>query len=200
MEKQMFDFYKNALSGSIGEPLCADYKNEWRACGDDKLKLMGLVLRQQSIPYFHTFCYRGKGLTKEYCKREFKDYINGYIVHDADKVDGYTYAMYIDWDFDNDIELNVDVASVMWTKNANIVIHTSKCPILYIGNKSDVSISLDGYNSARIYLFDESRVTISEADETCSVLVYKFSDKCVVERGKYCLCEDINEFSKTLRL
>ena len=200
MEKQMFDFYKNALSGSLCEPLCASYKDEWRACGDDKLKMMKLVLRQQSLPYFHTFCYKGKGLTKAYCKREFKDYINGYVVYDADKVDGYTYAMYIDWCFDNDIELNVNVASVMWTKNANIIIPETKCPILYIGNKSDVYISMDGYNFTTIYLFDESKVTIDCADETCKLLVYKFSDKCVVEKGKFCLCNDIKEYKKPLRL
>ena len=63
---EMFSFYKAALQGAITSPLCADYKNEWRGCGNDKDKLVKLVMRQQSLPYFITHCYNGN--TKDICR------------------------------------------------------------------------------------------------------------------------------------
>ena len=89
---EMLYFRKNALLAN----LCKEWSNMWAACHDDKEKLMRLVLMQQSAPYFADFCYRGKGLTKDYCKREFSDYINGRIFNDCDNVKGFSYAMYID--------------------------------------------------------------------------------------------------------
>jgi hypothetical protein len=61
MDNSMMQFYKAALQGAITDPLCIEYKNEWRACGDDKERLMRLGLRQQSLPYVITHCYQGKG-------------------------------------------------------------------------------------------------------------------------------------------
>ena len=76
MEREMFMFYKNALSGALTAPLCADYTSEWRGCKDDKAKLVKLVMRQQSLPYFITHCYQGKGLSKDYILNNFREYIN----------------------------------------------------------------------------------------------------------------------------
>ena len=44
MKDEMFDFYKNSLQGVLTNPLCADYRDEWRACGNDKEKLVKLVM------------------------------------------------------------------------------------------------------------------------------------------------------------
>jgi hypothetical protein len=161
--------------------------------------LVKLALQQQSQPYFSTACFKNLGLTKEYIKKEFKDYINGYVVKNADGVDGYTYALYVDWDYENDLDVKTDVASIMWTVGANIVVPTSKCPTLYISNRSNVHLVGDGYNSINIKLFDKSKITIEDLDENSEVVVYKYSDDAQVELGKYCLGK-VKEFRKDLRL
>lgn len=196
----MLIFKKNALLGNISaEPLCQAYKQAWRMCGDDKEMLVKLALKQQSIPYLSHACYKELGLTKEYIKEHFNDYINGYTIHDADGVSGYTYGLYVDWDYENDLVVDKDVVGVMWTVGANIVIPTSKCPTIYLSNKSNVHIVGEGFNSINIKLFDESKVTIQDIDENSNIVIYKYSDKAKVETGKYCLIEP-RIFNKKLRL
>lgn len=196
---ELQDFYKNALVGSLCEPLCNEYKTRWRACGKDKEKLVALSLNQQSIPYFATYCNKGKGVRKSYILSQYADYINGYTIHDADNVEGYTYGLYVDYDPDADIVVDKDVVHTMWTIGTTIVIPETKCPTLYISNKSNVHVVCGGYNTIKIYLFDTSKVTIEDIDTTCDVIVYKYSERCKVERGTYCLNE-VKEFQKELKL
>lgn len=196
----MMDFNRNALLGNIsGQPLCADYKAAWRKCGNDKGLLVRMALQQQSIPFFVTACDKKLGLTKEYIKKEFGEYINGYVVKNADGVDGYTYGVFVDWDYENDLLVEVDVASIMWTIGANVVVQETKCPTLYISNHSNVHLVCEGYNSTVIKIFDKSKVTIEELDEDSSVLVYKYSNDASVELGKFCMGK-VKEFNKDLRL
>lgn len=199
MDKEMFLFYKNALQGEITNPLCADYKNEWRACGDDKEKLISLALRQQSLPYLITHCYQGKGISKEYILNAFSNYINGSkMLKDCDGVQGYTYEMWVGVN-DYFLKPHADVTSYMWVKNVTLRIGETTCPVIYVGCGSHVHLSLDGYNCPHIYLFDDSKVTIDDADEDSKVVIYKYSDKAQVELGKYCLA-DVKVFNKELRL
>lgn len=196
----MFEFERNALLGNVsGQPLCADYKSALRQCGNDKEMLIRLALRQQSMPFFSTACYKKLGFTKEYIKKEFKDYINGYVVKNADGVDGYTYALYVDWDYENDLDVKTDVASIMWTVGANIIVPETKAPTIYISNRSNVHLVCDGYNTVNVKLFDKSKITIEDLDEKSSVVVYKYSDDAMVELGKFCLGK-VNVFNKELRL
>lgn len=200
MKDEMFEFKRNALLGNIsGQPLCQDYKMALRKCGDDKEMLVKLALRQQASPYFSTACYKELGLTKDYIKENFADYINGHILNDCDGVKGYTYSLYVDWDYVNDLDVKTDVCSVMWTVGANIIIPQTKCPTLYISNKSNVHIVCEGFNTINIKLFDESKVTVQEVDENSDVIIYKYSDKTSVELGKFCLKEP-KVFNKELRL
>jgi hypothetical protein len=199
MDKNMLQFYKAALSGELSTPLCSSYKAAWRKCGDNKEMLMRLSLSQQSLPYVAAHAYKGMGLTKEYIKKEFKDYINGYVFNDCDEVDGYTYALYVDWDYENDLDINTDVASIMWTVGANIIVPQTKAPTIYISNRSNVHLVGDGYNSINIKLFDKSKVTIEDLDENSEVVVYKYSDDAQVELGKYCLGK-VKVFDKELKL
>ena len=192
---ELFKYYKAALVNG----LCGEYKGHWQAAAKDKHKLVTLAMAQQSIPHLVTYCYNGQGLSKEYILENFKDYINGNTkIQDADGVDGYTYALYI---AENRIlRPSDDVLSLMWCKDINLIINTAKCPFIYISNLSDVHITMQGFNSPRIYLFDESQITIDDADETCSATIYKYSDKCKVNYGKFCLSKRIKEHSKQLRL
>ena len=200
MDRQMMNFNRNALLGNIsGQPLCADYKAAWRKCGNDKEMLVKLALQQQSQPYFSTACFKNLGLTKDYIKKEFKDYINGYVVNDADGVKGYTYGLYVDWDYENDIDVNVDVCGIMWTVGANVVVQETKCPVLYVSNRSNLHLVCEGYNSVNIKLFDNSKITIEDLDENSNVVVYKYSDSASVELGKFCL-GNVKVFNKKLRL
>lgn len=195
----MFNFYKAALSGEISTPLCAEYKSAWRKCGDDKEMLVRLAMRQQSIPMVATYAYRDKGLTRDYIKSNFKDFINGYTLRDCDGVDGYTYGLYVDWDYENDLVVDKDVISVMWTVGANLVVPETKCPTIYLNNRSNVHLVCDGFNNVNIKIFDDSKVTIEDCDENSEVIIYKYSNQAEVEVGKFCFGK-VKIFIKSLRL
>lgn len=198
MDKEMFDFQKNAIMGKIAQPLCADYKSALRQCGDDKEMLVRLALQQQSLPYLSHACYANLGLTKEYILDNFGDYINGKrTFDDVEGVNGYKYQLYVA--FKGNFKAVADVTSLMWCDNTIVNVETSKCPLFYISNKSEVHYVLDGFNSIRIYLFDESKVVIDDADETCDVIVYKYGNRATVEIGKYCLGK-VKIFNKQLKL
>ena len=200
MDKELFNIYKNALEGcSQIEPLCNEYRNRWRACNDNKEKLVELSLCQQAIPWFVTMCYLRRGVGKEYLLREYNEYINGFAFKDCDGVRGYTYGLYVDWDYENDLTVDKDVVSVMWTIGANLIVPKTKATTIYISNKSNVHIVGDGYNNINVKLFDKSKITIEDLDEESEVAVYKYSDDAQVELGKYCLGK-VKVFRKELRL
>lgn len=190
----MMFFRKNAILGG----LCQEWDSMWGACKGNKERLMNLVLMQQSAPYFASFCYNGAGLSKDYCIREFGQYINGRVFHDCDQVKGYTYGMYIG--ASQATEMALDVSQYLWCDDMCVTIPQCKCPRLYISNKSCIHLTLEGYNTVWVYLFDESELVIDDADETCKVIVYRYSNKATVERGKYCLTDGIKVFDKELRL
>ena len=194
MAQDLFNYYKHALSNG----LCSEYKGRWRACHDNKEQLVKLVMAQQSLPHFIHYCYNGMGLSKEYIQETFGDYINGNkVINDADGVDGYTYSLYVG--YKGIFKAATDVLALMWCSNISCTVNVTKSPIIYVGAGSDVHLSLDGFSCPHIYLFDDSKVTIDDADEDSKVVIYKYSDKAQVELGKYCLC-DVKIFNKTLKL
>ena len=196
MDKELFEFQRNALSGKIAEPLCSEYKAAWRSCGDDKEKLVRLALKQQSTPYVSTACYRNLGVSKAYILNNFGEHINGRTFNDVEGVEGYTYQLWVG--YDDDIEITSDVISLMWVES-RVFVPEIKCPTLYLSNYSSVYLTLNGYNSVHIYLFDESKVVVDDADESCEVVVYKYSSKADVVIGNYCFGK-VKIFNKQLKL
>jgi hypothetical protein len=196
---ELLEFKKNAILGKIsGQPLCEEYKAAWRKCGDDKEMLVRLALMQQSTPYLSHACYESMGLTKEYILSNFGELINGKrTFENVEGVGGYTYQLYVG--YDKDFEITADVTSLMWCNGSQIAIESTKCPTIYVSNKSHISVSGDGYNSIRIYLFDESSVILEDFDENSSVLIYKYSEDANVETGKYCLGK-VKVFNKELKI
>lgn len=192
---ELLRYYKNSIVGG----LCDEYKGYWRAAGNDKQKLMKLVLSQQSLPHFLHHCWNGEGLTKKYILDNFSEYINGRdIIYDADGVQGnYTYQLYVDY---NDTTEPADINAFMWCDDAVVEMPTSRCATFYVGCNTTLHLSMNGYNNARIYLFDTSEVVFEEADKTCSATVYEYSDQCVTQLTKYCLSEKIKVHRKQLRL
>jgi hypothetical protein len=180
--------------------LCGKYKGYWQAAANDKEKLVRLALQQQSIPHLLTYCHNGQGLSKEYIQDKFKDYINGnYIAIDVDGVEGqYKTELYVG--FDGILTLCDDVFCSMWTTIPYLTLPTCKATKIYCGCSSKLNINCDGFNSVIIMLFDDSEISIEDADETCAFTIYKYSDKCKVNYGKYCLSKRIKEFNKELRL
>ena len=198
MDRDLFMFYKAALEGKFTTPLCSEYKSAWRKCGDDKEMLVKLALKQQSIPYLSHACYESMGLTKEYILNNFGKLINGKrTFENVEGVDGYTYQLYVG--YDKDFDIISDVTSMMWCNNIQIAVKATRCPVIYISNRSNVHLIGDGYNSINIKLFDESKVTIEDLDENSEAIVYKYSDKAAVEEGKYCFGK-VKVFNKELRL
>lgn len=196
---EMLEFRKNALQGVLTNPLCADYRNEWRRCGDEKDKLVRMVMRQQSLPYFITHCDKGKGLSKQYILDNFGDYINGKRpILDADDVKGYSYGLYVA--FDGVFKAVDDVLAFMWCNSPHVEIPKTKCPVFYCGCNTEMHLVCDGYNSPKVYLFDNSKLIIDDADDSSQIVVYSYSDTADVEGGKYCTTKNIKLFRKELRL
>jgi hypothetical protein len=196
---ELLEFKKNAILGKIsGQPLCEEYKSALRKCGNNKELLVRLALMQQCTPYFSHACYESMGLTKEYILNNFGELINGKrTFENVEGVDGYTYQLYVG--YEKDFDIIADVTSMMWCNNIQIVVKATRCPTIYISNRSNVHLVGDGYNSINIKLFDKSKVTIEDLDENSEVVVYKYSDDAQVELGKYCLGK-VKVFDKELRL
>ena len=194
MDKEFLDILKDAFNNG----LCKEYRDEIRACHEDKLQLVRLAVRQQSCPWIATKMYDGV-IKKEYILKTFGKYLNGYVLKDCDGVKGYLYSWFVDWDSKNDIIADVDVLHISHTVGASVIIPQSKCPVIYVSNDSDLHIICDGFNSVVLYLFDHSKVTIDELGDESSMLIYKYSDNCCVEQGKYCF-GNIKEHNKELRL
>mgnify|MGYP003509530891 CR=1 FL=1 len=194
MNKEFLNFLKDAYSNG----LCKEYRDEIRNCHEDKLQLVRLAMRQQCCPWMATKMYEGV-ITTDYILNTFGEYLNGYVLKDCDNVAGYNYMWFVDWDYTNDIVASADVLHISHTACTNVVIPETKCPVIYISNLSKVHLICDGYNYIRVYLFDESELAIEDLNEESTVIVYKYSNKCKVTKGKYCLGK-VNEFEKTLRL
>ena len=139
---ELLEFKKNAILGKIsGQPLCEEYKAALRKCGNDKEMLVRLALMQQCTPYLSHACYESMGLTKEYILNNFGELINGKrIFENVEGVDGYTYQLYVG--YDKDFEITADVTSLMWCNGSQIVIKPTKCPTVYISNKSKTEITV----------------------------------------------------------
>lgn len=194
MEKEFFNFLKNAYTSG----LCSEYRDEIRSCHGDKLQLVRLAMRQQSIPYVATKMADGV-ITKEYAINNFGEYMNGVVLKDCDDVPDYTYSWYMDYPYDNAIVVETDVCHVSHTKDKDIVIQETKCPILYISNHSKVSLVCEGYNSVKVYLFDDSELNVEDTDIDSTITVFKYSDKCSVEEGRFCFAK-VKSFNKQLKL
>lgn len=190
------NYYKNSLLSD----LCGEYKGRWQSSMDDKEELLKLALCQQSIPHVATFAYRGKGITKDFVLKEYADFINGYKVYDCDGVHGYSYSLYVDYDYDNDLVVDTDVSHIMWTVGATVVVPMTKCPVIYVSNRSKLHLVGEGFNSIKIYLFDESEVTLEDIDTDSDILIYKYGKDAKVEIGKYCLTKSVKCFDKELKL
>lgn len=191
----LFNYYKNALI----DGLCQEYKGYWQSAHGDKKKLVDLVLQQQSIPHFLTYCNEGKGLSKEYILENFADYINGnYVAIDVDGISGnYKTQLYVA--VNDTCMASNDVSCFMWSNIPLLEIPTCKAEKLYCGCGSTIHISCGGYNNIMIMLFDNSKIILDEADEDSTIIIYKYSNMCEVDKGKFCFGK-IKEFTKTLRL
>lgn len=194
MDKEFLNFLKDAYSNG----LCNEYRDEIRRCHEDKLQLVCLAMRQQSCPWIATKMYEGV-ITTDYIRNTFGEYINGYTLHDVEGVEGFTYGLYVDYDYDNDLSVDKDVIHIMHTVGASVVVPQCKCPTIYVSNRSKVHLVGEGFNTIRVYLFDESEVTIEDTDEESRVTIYKYSKDCKVNEGKFCIGK-VDEFQKELRL
>ena len=188
-------YYKEALLDN----LCTEYKGYWQSSRNDKEKLVRLVAKQQSLAHFITYSYNGKGLSRDYIVENFSHYINGnHVIVDADGVAGnYKTELYVG--FEGILSPADDVLAFMWANVPQLEIKATKAVKMYVGCKSDVHIVCDGYNYVTVMLFDESNVTLDDIDENSNVVVFKYSDKCEVNTGKYCF-GNVKQFRKELRL
>lgn len=194
MDKEFLNFLKDAYSSG----LCKEYRDEIRNCHEDKLQLVRLAMKQQSCPWVATKMYEGV-ITADYILNTFGEYLNGYVLKDCDNVAGYNYMWFVDWDYADDIVASADVLHISHTVGASVVIPQTKCPTIYVSNRSDVHIICEGFNHFTLYLFDNSRVVLEELGDESYVLAYKYGSNCELIKGKYCL-GNVKEHNKELRL
>lgn len=188
-------YYKESLLAG----LCGEYKGRWQATHGNKEGLMRLMMMQQSQPHFITFAYEGRGLSKDFFTTYFADYINGrYVGLDVDGVEG-GYRTQVYAAVEGDLSLSDDVSCIMWSNIPSARIKSCKAAKIYIGCGSDVHLVCEGFNTVTVMLFDESRVTLDEVDRDSRVNIYRYSDRCSVQRGEYCFGK-VNEHQKELRL
>lgn len=193
---ELLSYRKNALLDN----LCKEWNDMWMACKDDKEKLVRLVLIQQSLAHFITYCYNKKGLSRDYILKNFGDFINGrYTAIDVDGVKGgYKSELYVG--FDGILSLSNDTTCFMWSTIPSLAIERCKAAKLYVGCSSEVHLVCEGYNSLVVMLFDDSTLWLDDIDEESSVIVYRYCKDAKVEIGKYCLSEEVKMFDKELRL
>ena len=194
MDKEFLNFLKDAYNNG----LCKEYRDEIRNCHEDKLQLVRLAMRQQSCPWVATKMYEGV-ITTDYILNTFGEYLNGYVLKDCDNVAGYNYMWFVDWDCANDIVASADVLHISHTVGASVVVPETKATAIYVSNKSNVRLICDGYNSVRLYLFDDSRVEIEDAGRECTVTAYLYSQESDVTLGAYAFV-DVKKFRKKLKL
>ena len=196
MKDELFIYHKNATLDN----LCKEWKDKWKACHNDKEKLVNLVMMQQSLPHFLTYCHQGKGLSKEYILDNFADFINGkYTGIDVDGVKG-NYKTSLNVAENAIFKLSDDVSVFMWSTIPSLQIEGCKATKLYVGCSSEVHLVCEGYNSVTVMLFDDSVLYLDDIDEESSVTVYKYSDESRVEIGRFCLSQKVHQFRKELKL
>lgn len=195
MDKKFFAFIKNAyLNG-----LCDEYKAEIRRCGEDKALLMSLALRQQSLPWVISNLNNSGILDKSYMLENFSECVNTRVFNDCDGVTGFKYKMFVGYNHSVRLD-DVDVSAYLWCDKTQVEVVQAKCPIIYVGCGSNVSLICEGYNSVRVYLFDNASVTLDDVDESSNVTVLRYSDKAEVKTGRYCLSKKVKVFDKELKL
>lgn len=192
----MLYFYKNAIL----RDLCQEYKVEWKKKMDDLEELIKFSLRQQSIPFFAAATYEGWGLSIDYFKRIFKDYINGkYTAYGCDGAGmvGIGSQAYADYHFE--VIVNPDVYVYHFVGcNSHIKVPQTKCPTFYLSNRCDIDLTLFGFSSVRVYLFDESELNMKGIPSNCNVVIYKYSPNCKVNCPN--TSNNVHVFSKELKL
>lgn len=191
MDAELFMFYKNSLS----RDLCKEYSDMFKKYLGDKKQMLSLAMQQQSIPYVATSIYEGWGVDIEYLKENYKGYINGrYTAKDCDMVQGYSYELWCD--YRASMKVKTDIVHMVQCK-CDVNIQQTKCPTIYISNKSNINIKPQGYNTIFIYLFDESIVNIDNTNEFSNIIIYRYSDNTKVIAGDNM---NVKQFDKTLRL
>lgn len=157
---------------------------------------MDLALLQQSVPYLLTSTYQNWGLSVDYLKEEFADFINGnYVAHDVDGVEGYTSCMWVD---NHNDKIATEDVNVYIQCSGDVTIEESKCPTIYVSNNSDINVLLDGYNSIQFYLFDESHIHFDYIPHNGTAIVF-----CYDKRASVTVSENdgkIKIFQKELKL
>lgn len=192
---RMQEYYKNALL----QNLCTEYKGRWKAAFNNKEALFRMALAQQSLPHLMYFAYHNIGLSQEYLETEFEDYINGkYTAIDADGVAGdYKTTLYVG--YKGILSLSDDVSCFMWTNISDLRVKPTKAVKIYVGCKSNITLTPQGYNHITLMMFDESHVRVNECDETNIVNVYSYSEDATCECDDYALAK-IKTFNKTLKI
>lgn len=193
MDNELFMFYRNSLSRN----LCREYSDMFKKNLGDKKRMISLAMQQQSIPYVATSIYEGWGVDIGYLKNNYKGYINGrYSLKDCDMVQGYSYELWCD--YKASMKVKTDIVHMVQCE-CDVNVRQTKCPTIYVSNKSNINLKSQGYNTIIVYLFDDSIINIDNTDSNTNIIVYKYSDNAKViigdkNEGK------IKKFDKTLRL
>lgn len=124
--------------------LCTQYADKWNNAMD-KRSLVDIGIDAKGADFLCDSCSNGWGLTIEYLKREFAEYINGNYQR---KEDGYTSELYVD--YTGNIEQRSTLTLLIGCK-CNIHIGKDSVCEIYLSGGSDIRIKNDGYCAVYVY-------------------------------------------------
>ena len=186
-ERDLNFFWKNCIKRG----LCKEYVLLWRNC-KTKEDFIKLSMQMGSIPFIADAIYNGWGISTDFIKKEFADFINGnYVGIDVEGLKK----------IDRENKIKKELQSILYCSHNEYInfqeniIHIINCDcdlyvpydeikIIFISNKSNVRLHLKECATTTIYLFDESTVTIIEDTEFTLASFYKYSDKCNIIKNK----------------
>lgn len=151
---------------SLALGLCGAYSKAWNAAVN-KAELMDLALTCDGAAYIADGVTFGWGLSKQYIKSEFAEYINGGYTR---RKDGYTSSMYVD--IDGDITPNTTLVVVIGGKPKIRLSPNEVCIIFLCG---DCNVEIYGGLDVNVEVYGDSKFNIMNGNVKTSVKAIKES-------------------------
>lgn len=150
----LIDFKKQSMLHN----LCADYKGVWDSCKTHE-DLFNLSTDSNSAEWMAKSYSEGWGLSKEYLKDQFSDFINGKYIRDKE----YTSSMYVD--FKGEIK-GEKLTSVLILLECDVdIVIPERFPIqIHCGGKCSIRFSGKGTAYVHKHSFDTLHVNRNETN------------------------------------
>lgn len=139
----------NLKAKALNLGLCEEYKNKWNAAVD-KSDLIKMALDAKGIDFMADSISNGWGVSAEFLKKKFPEYINGIIIKNPD---GYTSSMFVKQKTKIEVKSTL---TLLVSCDCDVIVEEDKMTNLYVCGQSSVNVLCNGY--CQIYLYGDSAV------------------------------------------